>query len=108
MMSFEEAIHASKDGAVIDFEVTPGARSAEVPSGYNVWRKRIEAKLRAPPEKGKANDELVEALSGLFNVPARGIEITSGATSSRKSVLIRGVNVADAAKIIGGRLDGRL
>lgn len=106
MMSFADAIRATKDGAVIDFEVSPGAKSAEVPSGYNPWRKRIEAKIRAPPEKGKANDELISALSDLFRVPAKDIEIMSGATSSRKSILIRSISAQDAAKIFGGKLGG--
>jgi uncharacterized protein YggU (UPF0235/DUF167 family) len=82
MMTFEDAIRATKEGAVIDFEVTPGAKSAEVPSGYNQWRKRIEARIRAQPEKA------------------------SGATNSRKSVLVRGISAADAAKVLGGKLGG--
>jgi uncharacterized protein len=106
MMTFKEAIRATKEGAVIDFEVSPGARSAEVPSGYNPWRKRIEARIKAQPEKGKANEELMEALAGLFNVPAINVEIASGATNSRKSVLVRGVSAADAAKVLGRKLGG--
>jgi uncharacterized protein len=105
-MTFEEAIRATKDGAIIDFEVSPGAKSAEVPSGYNPWRKRIEGKIRAPPEKGKANDELINALSDLFDVPAKDVEILSGATSSRKSILVRGITATDAAKVFGGKLSG--
>ena len=105
-MSFADAIRATKDGVVIDFEVSPGAKSAEMPSGYNPWRKRIEAKIRAPPEKGKANDELIGAISSLFNVPAKDVEIVSGATSSRKSILVRGISVSDVSMVIGGRLDG--
>lgn len=105
-MSFANAIRATKEGSVIDFEVSPGAKSAEVPSGYNPWRKRIEAKIRAPPEKGKANDELINALSALFGVPASDIEIISGATSSRKSILVRNITATDAAKAFGGRLGG--
>jgi uncharacterized protein len=105
-MPFADAIRATKEGAVIDFEVSPGAKSAEVPCGYNPWRKRIEARIRAQPEKGRANEELIEALAGIFSVPSVNIEIASGATNSRKSVLIRGVSVADAVKILGGRLGG--
>ena len=106
MMPFADAIRATKEGAVIDFEVSPGAKSAEVPSGYNPWRKRIEAKIRAPPEKGRANDELIAAVSALFGVPARDVEITSGATSGKKSILVRNISAADAAKVLGGRLGG--
>jgi uncharacterized protein (TIGR00251 family) len=105
-MPFADAIRATKDGVVVDFEVSPGAKSAEVPSGYNQWRKRIEAKIRAPPDKGKANDELINALSDLFGVPAKDIEITSGATSSRKSILIRNISATDATKVLGDRLGG--
>ncbi len=105
-MPFTDAIHAAKEGVVIDFEVTPGAKSAEVPSGYNPWRKRIEAKIRAPPDKGKANDELINALSGIFHVPAKDVEITSGATSSRKSILVHNITASDVAKVLEGRLGG--
>jgi uncharacterized protein len=106
MMPFADAIRAMKDGIVIDFEVSPGAKSAEVPCGYNPWRKRIEAKIKAPPDKGKANDELITALSDLFNVPTKEIEIVAGATSSRKSILVRNITATDAVKILGGRLGG--
>ncbi len=103
-MSFEDAVRAAADGVVIDFEVSPGTKEIRVPSGYNEWRKRIEAKLKAPPERGRANEELVEALAGLLNIPASGIEITSGATNSRKSVRVRGIKREDVLRTLGGAL----
>ena len=103
-MPYADAIRAAKDGAVIDFEVSPGAKRTELPSGYNPWRKRIEAKIRAQPEKGKANDELISALADLFSVPAKDIEITSGATSGKKTILIHNITATDAAKVLGGKL----
>ena len=103
-MSFEDAIKQTKDGVVIDFEVTPGAKVTVVPSGYSVWRKRVEVKLRAPPEKGKANEELIEALADLFGVPSASIEITSGATNSRKSIKIYGVSLATIIATLRGIL----
>jgi uncharacterized protein (TIGR00251 family) len=104
LMSFEDAVRAVQGGVVIDFEVSPGAKEARVPSGYNGWRKRIEVKLKAPAEKGKANEELIEALSVMFGVPAVGIEITSGATNSRKSIRVTGIQREDAIRAIGSRL----
>ncbi len=65
-MSFEDAIKVSSDGIILDMEISPGVKETKVPSGYNEWRKRIEARLKAPPEKGKANEELIKALSELF------------------------------------------
>jgi uncharacterized protein (TIGR00251 family) len=104
VMSFEDAVKQTKDGVVIDFEVTPGAKSTIVPSGYSVWRKRVEVKLRSPPEKGRANEELIEALSDIFKVPSSGIEITSGATNSRKSIKLHGVTLDAVISTLRGLL----
>ncbi|HID26612.1 MAG TPA: hypothetical protein EYP22_02040, partial [Methanosarcinales archaeon] len=40
---------------MIDFEIIPNAKSLKVPSGYNQWRMRIEAKVTKSAQKGKAN-----------------------------------------------------
>jgi hypothetical protein len=103
-MSFEDALRPTAGGIIIDLEVTPGARETRVPSGYNEWRGRIEAKLKAPPEKGRANEELLRALSGLFNVPVSQISIISGATDSRKSIKVIGLAREDAIKTLRGRV----
>ena len=104
IMSFEDALRQAAGGTIIDLEVTPGARETKVPSGYNEWRRRIEAKLREPPEKGRANEELLKSLSGLFNVPTSRISIISGATDSRKSIKVSGLAMEDAIKTLRGRL----
>jgi uncharacterized protein len=104
LMSFEDAVKAAQGGVIIDFEVSPGARETRVPSGYNEWRKRIEVKLKAPPEKGKANEELIQSLSGLLGVSSAALEITSGAANSRKSIKVMGIKREDAIKAIGSRL----
>ena len=107
-MALEEAVKTTKDGTLIDLEVTPGAKGTAVPSGYNPWRKRIEAKLCAPPEKGRANEELIAALAGLFGVASSDVEIVAGATSSRKTVLVRGIGREQAIAALRGGGDGRL
>jgi uncharacterized protein (TIGR00251 family) len=103
-MSFEDAIKNASDGVIIDLEVSPGARETKVPSGYNEWRKRLEVKLKAPPERGKANEELIEALSALFGVPSARMEITSGATNSRKSIKVKGIKREEAIKTLRGKI----
>ncbi|HTY89722.1 MAG TPA: DUF167 domain-containing protein [Methanocella sp.] len=103
-MSFEDAVRAAQGGAVIDFDVSPGAKETRVPSGYNEWRKRIEVKLKAPPERGKANEELIVELSSLLGVPESSIEITSGTKESRKSVRVTGLKREDIVKTLGGKL----
>jgi uncharacterized protein (TIGR00251 family) len=103
-MSFQDAVRAAPGGVLIDFEVSPGSKETRVPSGYNEWRRRIEAKLKAPPERGRANVELIGELSALLGVPESGIEITSGARDSRKSVRVLGASRDEVIKKLGGAL----
>jgi len=103
-MSFEEAITDLGSGVIVDIEVTPGSRSISVPSGYNEWRKRIEVKLTKNAQKGKANEQLVECLAELFAINSSDILINSGATSSKKSLLLKGVSYQQAVSVFGARL----
>jgi len=103
-MSFEEAIKDQGSDIIVDIEVTPGSRSVSVPSGYNEWRKRIEVKLTKNAQKGKANEQLVECLAELFEISSSNILISSGATSSKKSLLIKGISYKQAVSIFGARL----
>ncbi len=83
----KDAIKLSKDGVILDLEITPGSKETSI-HGYNPWRKRIEVRIAERAQKGKANAELILFLSDLFKIPSNNIEIISGATSSRKSVMI--------------------
>jgi uncharacterized protein (TIGR00251 family) len=98
-MSFEEAIKDLGSGIVVEIEVTPGSRSVSVPSGYNEWRKRIEVKLTKNAQKGKANEQLVECFAKIFGVSSSDIIICSGATSSKKSLLIKGISYQEVVSI---------
>jgi len=103
-MSFKEAIKALDSGIIVDIEVTPGSKSLSVPSGYNEWRKRIEVKLTKNAQKGKANEQLMECLAALFGVSSSDILISSGATSSKKSLLIKGISYQQAVSIFAAHL----
>lgn len=105
-MSFVEAIKSLDSGVIIDIEVTPGSRSLSVPSGYNEWRRRIEVKLTKNAQKGKANEQLIESLAELFGVSSSDILISSGATSSKKSLLIKGISYQQAVSVFGSHLKG--
>ena len=48
----------------------------------------IKIDIAAPPEKGKANIELIKYLSNEFNVPKGNIVIVTGQTSKQKLVKI--------------------
>lgn len=92
---WRDAVKPAAGGVVMDVEVVPGSRESVFPAGYNAWRKRIEAKVKAPPEDGKANAELcrlAEAALGLGRV-----SVQSGATSRRKSLKVEGATVDQVA-----------
>ncbi|MBK5294345.1 MAG: DUF167 domain-containing protein [Acidobacteriia bacterium] len=48
----------------------------------------LKVKVAAVPEDGKANAELCRVLARHFQVPARNVEIVSGASSTRKRVRV--------------------
>lgn len=48
----------------------------------------LKIRIAAPPEKGKANAELIKFLSKHFNVPKKGITIISGKSDPVKLVKI--------------------
>jgi len=47
-----------------------------------------KAHLHSVPEGGRANEELIKAVSGYFNVSKSGVKIISGLRSKRKIVNI--------------------
>jgi uncharacterized protein len=49
----------------------------------------LRLKVRAAPEKGKANEQVQQLLAGLFDVPEGAVEISRGAHSTHKRVTIR-------------------
>lgn len=95
-----DAVRKSPDGVVIDIEVTPGTRTAQVPSGYNTWRKRIEVRLSEPAQKGKANQQLLGFLAAVLGVKASEVSLVSGLTAHRKTVHVRGMNVEQVIELL--------
>ena len=49
---------------------------------------QLRIKVKAPPEKGKANKAVINLLEKALKLDKGSIEITSGATSSRKTIEI--------------------
>ena len=79
----EDALKEENEGVKITLEVIPNAKKREI--GYDEWRKAIMIKVMNPPKKGKANREVIDVLSEIFNTH---VEIVSGHTSSKKAVFV--------------------
>ena len=48
----------------------------------------LKVKVKAPPEKGKANKAVIKVLQKVLRLPKGSIEIKSGSSSSRKVIEI--------------------
>lgn len=95
-----QAVHTSSEGIVIDIIVSSGAKKQEL-KGYNPWRKRIEIAIYSPPEKGKANQEVLRFFEDLLGITKGHINISKGRTSRSKSLLIgKGVEVDEPEVVV--------
>ncbi len=83
-------------GGQVTIEVTarPGASRRGV---ISVSGERLVVGIHSGPQKGKANDELIEYLAGELRVPRSALLIVRGATSRRKTIRIVTHDPAKAA-----------
>jgi uncharacterized protein (TIGR00251 family) len=72
--------------------VSPGAaRSVLVGRHGAGWKVRVAA----APEDGKANDAVVRLLAETLALPARDVQLVSGASSRDKIVALEGIGPAE-------------
>lgn len=83
-----ELLTQHTEGVVLSVRAKPGARHA----GFQgVHGTQLKIALHAPPEKGKANDELLEFLSEWLHVKFNNLTLLSGKSSQNKKVLIQSI-----------------
>ena len=77
--------------------VVPGARRSEVVGRLgDVWKLRVAA----PPERGRANDEVVALLARTLDVPRAAVRVVRGHTTHVKLVEIDDLTPADAEHLL--------
>ena len=74
---------SKSDSSIIWVHVTTSAHISKVDG---VKDGKLRVRLRAIPEKGKANKALIELLASHFSVAKSLIEIVSGSTSRNKRI----------------------
>lgn len=74
-------------------KVVPGSSRNEIvgmmDEKADVFNATVKVKIAAPPEKSKANEELVKFLAKKLGVPAAAIRIAGGATSKIKLIEVK-------------------
>jgi uncharacterized protein len=81
--------------ARISVTVSPGAARTELVGRHgDGWKARIAA----PPERGRANDALVELLAGALEVPLSSVRVVSGLAAKAKVVEVDGLSAVEAER----------
>ena len=87
--------------ARINVAVSPGAKRTELVGRHgDGWKARVAA----PPERGRANEALVELLAEALGVPRSGVRVVAGKNAKAKLVEVDGLAEED----VEGRLARQL
>jgi uncharacterized protein (TIGR00251 family) len=76
----------------IQVKVVPNASKNEIIGVIldEFERKILHIRIKAVPEKGKANKELIKFLSKEWKIPTSDIELARGETGRYKTIVVRG------------------
>ena len=84
------------DGVILLVKAQPGARKNEVAGERNG---RLIVKCTQAPEKGKANDAIIEILAKALDVRKSRISLVSGQTNSEKKFLIEDATIEEVERL---------
>jgi uncharacterized protein len=79
-------------GGLLFIRVTPRSAQSGLAGLYTGadGKLSLQVKVRAQPEKGKANEAAIELLAEVLSLPKRAFAITAGETDRLKTVRITG------------------
>lgn len=80
----------NKDSTFLNINVVPGSSKTEIVGPYGDF---LKIKLKAPPQKGKANKELVEFLAKKLNTAKSNIKIIKGENQRKKVVQVKATSL---------------
>ncbi len=86
--------------ARLKLHVSPGAREDRIVG----WREgSLRLKVRARPEKGRANEAVLRLLAGRLGLCRASLSIVRGATSRDKLVQVDGLSEDELRTLLGPR-----
>ena len=97
--SGNDELPVSQDGpnVLLRVLVHAGAKRNRI---IGIHDRALKMDIKAAPERGSANEALVQLCAHLFSKPCADIVIRHGHTSRNKLVLIRSCSTADLMEII--------
>ena len=85
---------------VLEFKVTPKASTTEF---ADLKAEVIRVRVSAPPEKGKANKELIRFIAKRSGIPKTTVVLLSGKTSRRKRIQVNGIELEQVIRTLHGK-----
>jgi len=85
-------LRESKKGLTFDIQVIPHASRSELVS---VQDGVLKIKVTSPPVEGAANDACIKLLAKELGLKKSQMEISSGAKSRKKTVMIKNISKAE-------------
>ena len=92
-----DIIHQRDEGAVLTVQVVPRSSRNEI---VGIHSDALRIRIKAPPVEGAANAALVAFLAKTLGVPRSQVEILSGHSSRRKTVLVSGLGREQLARLL--------
>ncbi|MFA5863871.1 MAG: DUF167 domain-containing protein [Phycisphaerae bacterium] len=96
---WQKIISACENGVRLQVKISPGASRTKILGPHGEC---LKIAVGAPPEKGKANQALIQFLSKLLAVPKQNITIESGMTSPRKTLVIQNLTPEQCRSLLIG------
>jgi uncharacterized protein (TIGR00251 family) len=97
------AVTPHAEGCLLPVRAQPGARKTAV---LGEQSGALKVAVTAPPEGGRANQALTEALREALGLKRSQVELTGGARGRQKTFLIRGLTPAELQVKLGALLEG--
>jgi uncharacterized protein (TIGR00251 family) len=96
-MKMKKPKKVAPEGSQLLVKVVPGASKNEIVGWQN---EELKVRIKAVPEKGKANQELISFLAESLNISKSQIHLKSGESSPHKKLFIEGISQEELRKRI--------
>ncbi len=94
-------IRETKEGLVLDIYVQPGAKKTAIIGEHDG---RLKISVNQPPEKGRANEAVLELLSQVLRIAKSNVAILRGHTSRQKIVVLSGCDAKFVKEFVACRI----
>lgn len=97
-----ECIRTVANGVLLVFHAKPGAKHSKI---TDISPDSIGVQINAPPVDGKANEELIDYLSGVLGVRKTKLSLEKGSMNRNKTVLVTDITEEQAFQRLSAAAD---